>query len=109
MHASTSSHVNIRHLNTPQRSQRYNSLKARCKAAELKIKRLKENIHRINQSGSIEVDQSLDNDLSQIMKENENKIVKEFPENSFQQLFWKQQFQALQVSVIILFVFESSM
>lgn len=95
VHASTSSHTNIRYLNTPQKAKRYKHLKARCDAAEKKIKRLKNNIDKLIASSSVTVDQGLHQDLSKIAKENDSKIVEEFPENSFQRLFWKQQLQTL--------------
>ncbi len=44
IHASTSSHTNIRHLSTPQKSKRYKNLKARCDAAERKVKCLTEQL-----------------------------------------------------------------
>ena len=96
-HTSTSSHTNVRHLSTPQKSRRYKQLKARCDAAERKVKRLTENIRKLIASRSVLVDSSLHNDLTKIMEENESKIVEEFPENSFQRLFWTQQQQALKV------------
>ena len=67
VHASTSSHTNMRYLNTPQKFKRYRGLKARCVAAEKKVKRLKESISKLITSSSIEVDNNLNHDLSKIM------------------------------------------
>lgn len=96
--SSTKSHTNMRFLNTPQKSKRYRELKARCVAAEKKIKRLEDTINRLLASSSVEVDNQLHQDLSQIVKENEDKVLKEFHENSFQHLFWEQQVKALSVA-----------
>lgn len=93
--SSTSSHINIRYLSTPEKNKRYRGLKARCVAAEKEVKRLKEGISNLMESGSVEVNKVLHQDLSTIMQENHSKILKDFPENSFQALFWNQQMQAL--------------
>ena len=97
VHASTSSHTNMRYLNTPQKFKRYRGLKARCVAAEKKVKRLKESISKLITSSNIEVDNNLNHDLSKIMHDNQGKIIKDFPEDSFQRLFWNQQMQSLSV------------
>lgn len=96
-HTSTASHTNIRYLNTPQIAERYKHLKARCSAAERKIERLTANIRELIASRSVTVDRDLHQDLSKIMEENEGRIVEDFPENSFQRLFWKQQQEVLKV------------
>ena len=92
--SSTASHTNIRYLNTPQRFKRYKGLKARCVAAEKKVKGLKDNINSLIASSSVAVDKSLHQDLTKIVQDNQRK---EFPENSFQRLFWDQQMQSLTV------------
>ena len=97
IHATTSSHTNVMYLSTPLRSKRYKHLKARCDAAEGKVKRLTENINKLIASRSVLVDSGLHQDLTKIMEENQSKIAEDFPENSFQRLSWKQQQQALKV------------
>ena len=59
------------------------------------MKRLKERIKQVMSNHSIEIDQELHNDLSQIMEEHNHAVVTDFPDGSFQQLFWNQQLQAV--------------
>ena len=61
------------YLTTHQRSKRHKDLKARCT----------ENIDKLISARSVPVDRGLHQDLSKIMEENEGKIAKDFPENSF--------------------------
>ena len=58
------------------------------------MKRL-ERSKQVMSNHSIEIDDELHNDLSQIMEEHNHAVVTEFPEGSFQQLFWDQQLQAV--------------
>ena len=94
-HTSTSSTTNFRYLSTPEKAERYKELKARSLSAESTVKRLKERIKQVMSNHSIEIDDELHNDLSQIMEEHNHAVVTEFPEGSFQQLFWDQQLQAV--------------
>lgn len=94
-HTSTSSTTNFRYLSTPEKAKRYKELKTRSLSAESTVKRLKERIKQVMSNHSIEIDDELHTDLSQIMEEHNHAVVTEFPEGSFQQLFWDQQLQAV--------------
>ena len=94
-HTTTSSKTNFRYLSTPEKAERYKELKGRSLSAESTVKRLKERIKQVMSNHSIEIDQELHNDLSQIMEEHNHAVVNDFPEGSFQQLFWNQQLQAV--------------
>lgn len=87
----------MRYLDSPQKQSRYKSLKKRCSTAEKKVKRLKEKVATLMEKGSIQVDSELHNDLSQMMNSHHQQVLKEFPENSFQRLFWEQQLQNVRV------------
>ena len=43
----------------------------------------------------VDVESSLEEDLITLMNQHENEVTKQFDENSFQALFWRQQRQAL--------------
>lgn len=88
-----SSRTNMRYLSTPQRRRRYKSLRYRCDAAERKVKQLSANIKRLVASQSVQVDKELHSDLASVMEANNSHIHDQFAENSFQRLFWDQQFQ----------------
>ena len=83
VHASTSSHTNMQYLNTPQKFKQYRGLKARCVAAEKKVKRLKESISKLITSSSIEVDNNLSHDLSMITKAKSLKIFQKIHSNVY--------------------------
>lgn len=93
----TSSHTNFRYLDSPQKLARYKKLKERCDRAEKEIKRLKENIAKLMDEKSVAVDEPLHQDLTQIMEDHTHEVVAQFPEDSFQRLFWNQQLQSVRV------------
>ena len=91
VHATTSSHTNVRYLSTPLRSKRNKHPKARCDADEGKVKRLTENINKLIASRSILVDSggSYQNYGRKPEQDCRRLLSRDF--------FWKQQQQALKV------------
>ena len=51
----------------------------------------------IEEKGVVLADDNIHQDLQEIMAENTPRVTEAFPENSFEQLFWKQQLKALQL------------
>jgi hypothetical protein len=87
----TSSSVNFRFLSTPEKQKRFQSARS---DAKLKIAQLK----RMLNSHGITVDNSVHSYLSTIMKNNNDKVLKEFPPGSFQRLFWEEQLKCAKLS-----------
>ena len=69
-------------------------LKQTLDSAKYKIAYLQEQIIQSIDKNGVLLDEQLSNDLSEIMKENDNSIAGQFPADSFQRLFWDQQIQA---------------
>ena len=91
----SSSRVNIRWLNTPEKRKRIQSIQRRLVAAERQVEQLKEKIRNSVKSHGVIVDNQLSDDLSQIVSDHTPTIIADFPENSFQRLFWEQQKEAM--------------
>lgn len=91
----SSSRVNIRWLNTPEKRKRIQSIQRRLVAAERQVEQLKEKIWNSVKSHGVIVDNQLSNDLSQIVSDHTSTIIADFPKNSFQRLFWEQQREAM--------------
>lgn len=67
-------------------------MRAKLKASKNKIKRLQEKIKEATAAHGITVDSDLHHDLEQIINDSNQK---EYGENSFECLFWKEQFNTL--------------
>ena len=51
-------------------------------------------LNTTTEKSGVEVDEQIHGDLSHIMEEMTHEVEKEFPENSFERVFWNQQIQA---------------
>ena len=94
---STSSRTNFCHLETPENALRHKNMKICTNTAERHLKRLKEKINKMMESGCVEVDDQMNSDLLKIMDENTERVKSDFAENSFQRLFWEQQLKSTKV------------
>lgn len=89
-----SKYTNDQHLNTPQKKQKLDGLKARAQEAEREVKRLQAIIEKFTEESGVSVDPSLGQDLITIMCENSDKIAQVYHPGSFRSLFWEQQLKA---------------
>lgn len=87
--------MNIRWLNTPERRKRIHSIQRQLVAAERQVEQLKEKIQNSVKTHGVIVDSELNNDLSQIVNDHTPEVIADFPEGSFQRLFWEQQRDAM--------------
>ena len=90
-----SSHVTFRFLSTPQKQTRYTRLYSKLHAVE---KNLKEAIARQTLHQGVPLDEQVHTDFISIVSDMTDNIRKTYSEDSFRQLFWEQQLQALKVS-----------
>ena len=90
----SSSHSNYRYLNTPEKKARLTNLSKRMHKSEKELKKFKAKIQQLTDKSGVYVDDELHSDLVATMKENSNCIVGMFPEESFANLFWKEQMKA---------------
>lgn len=89
--SATTKFTNDRHLNTPQRKNKLQGLRARAIGAERKVKRLQTIIGVMAERNGVSIDPGLSQDLVTIM---EDEVTKAYPPGSFRRLFWDQQLQA---------------
>ena len=87
----SSSHSNIKFLNTPEKKTRMKNLRSRARGAEKGMKRLQAKVKDLTDKCGEHIDGQLQSDLVTVMKENSTYINKVYPEGTFQNLFWKEQ------------------
>ena len=90
----TTSHVNERYLNTPEKKAKMMKMKKRVHSAESEIIKLQKTIKKLNQEQGEKLDNLLHDDLLCIMKEKNDDIQKAHPKGSFSRIFCEQQFSA---------------
>ena len=94
---SSKSKVNIRWLNTPEKSSRYSQLRTRLDAKNKEVKRLQDKISYLTKQNGILLESNLESNFKDIMNEMTNKVHTECPEGSFKRIFWDQQLKAANI------------
>ena len=89
----STSHTNLRYLNTPDKRQRYRKLKVRSDTAERKVKKMME---RLTEKDGVELEGDVHKDMQTIMNEMTSTIRREHSKGSFRRIFWDEQLKALQ-------------
>ena len=87
----SSSHANERWLKTPELREKVVELKTRMRSAESSIKYLKSRIESSIHARGVEVDDSLESGLGDVMREFAAHVESKYTTNSFHRLFWSQQ------------------
>ena len=88
------SHVNYRFLSTPEETGRLQRMHSELRANHLMKERLKAKFERVVMEEGITVDRETHADICAIMTSAESQVMEQYPEDSFQYLFWKQQKEA---------------
>ena len=65
---------------------------------EQTVARLQEKIRKLTQQGGMQLDDSLQSDLFEIMGEHSSRVKNVYPEGSFARLLWDEQLKALSLS-----------
>ena len=94
----TSSHVNYRYLSSTEKNQRMANLHAELAQQRRKVAALKERVKKLTEERGVTVDEQLNDDLHSIMSELTKEVESNYPEGSFQRIFWNQQLEANKVS-----------
>ena len=84
------SHVNYRYLSSDTLSERCNNLHKSFVASQRKILRMQQKIQKLTAAHAVTVDANLNDDLKTIMKENFTAISAQYPEATFERMFWEQ-------------------
>lgn len=70
-------------------------MKKEIRALQLECNRLRRKIEVLTERKGVYVDEKIEEDLVTIMRDENDTVVEEFPENSLQRIFWQQQKDAL--------------
>jgi len=88
-------------MNRPQKEEKMkkeiDDLKDEVYAARREADKLKKRIEELTAAQGVVLDETSQNDLVNIMKHNHANIHQQFPEGTFQRIFWDQQLQAAKV------------
>ena len=90
----TDSHINNRYLNSPEKVRKINEIQAKLRAKRNQLNEIQQSLTTKVEKKGIQLHNDIHNDLLSIMQENSQEIENNFPNDSFRQLFWKQQFEA---------------
>ena len=93
---SPSSHANLDYLTAPEVSLRVQALQSRLKSSNKLVSQLQERIKKLTETQGLNVEQDLHDDLVTVMDQHEDSVSKQYDEDSFQMIFWRQQRQAIQ-------------
>ena len=89
-----SSHTSYTSLTTPEKHQRLQRLHSELRKSSKQIECLREKVAALITDGQEEVDDELDNDIREMVKEHESDALEAYPEDSFQRIFWEEQKKA---------------
>ena len=85
------SHVNYRHLSTPEKERRLQRMHSELRCNVWKRERLRVKLERVVEEEGVSTDTEIHEDICAIMDSNESRIVNSYPEDTFERLFWQQQ------------------
>ena len=94
----TSSHKNFRFMHTPEKIEVMRQMRKNSKSQQLKFVRLEKNLEVLMEKRGVYIDETVEKDLHTIVETNSASIESEFPDDSFQKLFWQQQMNAVKTS-----------
>ena len=89
-----SSHTNYRYLSSPEKIDRLRQLHQCNRSVQKKLCRLKARVAEMISTTNVQLDVETTSDLCAIMELEEESILKKYPEDSFQRVFWQQQKEA---------------
>lgn len=84
------SHTNYRYLSSPLLNERCNNLHKNYVASQRKLENMKRKIQRLSSNNGVTVGRELNDDLKEIMKQNFSNVAQQFPEKTFERVFWEQ-------------------
>ena len=94
---STSSHVNFRYLNTPEKAKRFLNCSTEARVAKQKVKRLEQKLKEVTEKDGVSLDGTFQHDFDSILSDSTDDIRKHYPLGTFQRIFWDQQVESLKL------------
>lgn len=92
------SHVNYRHLSTPEKVHRLQRLHSELRSNVRKKERLREKLDMVVEEEGVTTDTEIHTEICAIMDSNKSSIVDSYPKDSFECLFWQQQQEAARLN-----------
>ena len=92
---SASSSVNYRYLTSPEMKTRLHSTKNETRALKLRLKRLESKLSELVERNGVILEEELSADMCKLMDENDSQVQEEYKEDTFHNIFWKQQREAM--------------
>ena len=89
-----SSHTNYLYLSSHEKDERLHRMHVQAKIASHQIKRLEESINRVVNENGVQLEVDLHDDLRQLALDGTEQVNRLHQPDSFQYLFWNQQFKA---------------
>ena len=83
--------TNIRYMNTPEKIERIHHLQTAKRLLQKKVSQLQDKISNHTCIHGVTLSKPLQQDLNSIIAVHHCQILKSYPENSFQHIFWKSQ------------------
>ena len=93
-HTHPSSHTPYFALTTPEKDKRLHRLHLESKRTKLQLDRFRDTIDRASHNAHVVVDDTLDNDIRSMASESVELVNHQYPEGSFERIFWEQQQKA---------------
>ena len=81
-------------LTTPEKKQRLRGLRQETKKTKLCLNRMQKKVDQSVATSSVDVDEDLDKDIRDMVDESRDRVRDDYPEGSFQRVFWDQQEKA---------------
>lgn len=91
------SHTNYRYFNTPEKKLKFQQLRSKTRVCVQREKRLRERLEKAVEERGVQVSDDLHDDLSTTMEESATAIREQYSPESFQRIFWEQQYRAMQL------------
>ncbi|SMN01738.1 hypothetical protein SPONN_7 [uncultured Candidatus Thioglobus sp.] len=85
------SHTNYRYLSSPEKKSRMTNLHSKTRALGRQVDQLKKRIEHLTALNGVNLDQTLDGDIREIVNEHDAAVSSSYSSDSFECLFWKQQ------------------
>ena len=89
-----SSHINYRYLSTPEKIIRLQNLHKENRSTRKKLGNLERRIANAIADKGVPLEPELNSDLQQVMLDEEQSVLSQYPPGSFPYVFWKQQLEA---------------
>ena len=89
-----SSHTNYSYLNTPEKNERLSRLHQQSRTLSIRVSYLQQRLSSVTIEHGITLTDNLHQDVVKIATANTKNVYCNYPEDSFQRLFWDQQVKA---------------